>query len=641
MSTGLRRFGFYFFLAALTLTLYGPSLNFGLMWDDPRWYQQGAGQSLGQLFTSLPSYQFYRPLAIGLNRQMVSATGVVNAPLAHAIQIAGHLIAVLACAPAWRALGIKTNHARLAALLFALSPFAYQAVAWQAPQQPLAVMWGLLSIVAAHQFLERRQARWLALSLLTYSAALLFQESAAPLVFVFFWLAWIRNPVSLRNRVSMWVSWPLLHLALAVIYLLIWLNVPRTGNVTGAGFQPNVLGYLLQGVVFPFAALTAPLLRETPILHLIWIYAGATLFLALGLWKQTTRRVTLFTLLWIGAGLVPIYAGLAWAYVEVGSRLLYPASLGIALLWAGWMTPLFDSQPGWARLTSGALLVSVLGLGLFQWSQFQQLYQRGTQHLARTLDALRASPDQRLLFVNYPDRIELYPPPYPLGVWGLTLAPVVQNLADYARARDGQSARDESLSMFLVGAAEREAWPYRVFMRGSDTAPTQVFDAALDSDGVYLTDYRRGGDLRLRAVGAVGVADSVGPPALASFGAAAELVEANIQFDELGSILQLTWRCHAPLREGDTIFVHLWQNGIFVSAADGDSLGGVLPVSAWQPGTHIVDIRPLHFPAVPPGRYEIRVGLYSQWENVRYPAMSPTGARFPDDEVPVGNVTLP
>src|SRR5512134_2872765 len=112
-AAGLRRYGFYFFLAALVLALYGPSLNFGLIWDDPRWYQQGLGQSVGQLFTSLPSYQFYRPLAIWLNWQMVSPAGTINAPLAHVIQILAHVVSVIASVPALRALGVETHHARL------------------------------------------------------------------------------------------------------------------------------------------------------------------------------------------------------------------------------------------------------------------------------------------------------------------------------------------------------------------------------------------------------------------------------------------------------------------------------------------------------------------------------------------------
>ena len=117
-------------LAAVVLILYAPSVHFGLIWDDPTWYQQGAGQSPWHIFTALSSYQLYRPLAILLNRQLVFPNGVVNVPLAHVIQIGAHLVAVLACVPVLRAFEFELWHARLTALLFAVSPLTFQAVAW-------------------------------------------------------------------------------------------------------------------------------------------------------------------------------------------------------------------------------------------------------------------------------------------------------------------------------------------------------------------------------------------------------------------------------------------------------------------------------------------------------------------------------
>jgi hypothetical protein len=90
-----------------------------------------------------------------------------------------------------------------------------------------------------------------------------------------------------------------------------------------------------------------------------------------------------------------------------------------------------------------------------------------------------AAPGGRLLFVNFPDHIEIYPRLYPMGTMDLMLAPVVQNLSDYARAETGRSGEDRSLSAFLVGADERGAWPYYVDMRGEDTSPEGLVQAAL------------------------------------------------------------------------------------------------------------------------------------------------------------------
>ena len=182
---------------------YAPSARFGLIWDDPLWYQQGAGRSFWEILTSLSTYQFYRPLAIWLNQQCIRS-GVVNATLAHLIQISAHLTVLLITMPLLQALGFGEWHASLTALLMAIHPFAYQAVAWQAPQQPLAMMFALLSMLAAMHFAQSGRRWLLVLSLATYLARLFFQESVLPFVFAFPWLAWTRRKADTPRRLALW-----------------------------------------------------------------------------------------------------------------------------------------------------------------------------------------------------------------------------------------------------------------------------------------------------------------------------------------------------------------------------------------------------------------------------------------------------
>jgi hypothetical protein len=619
--------GFALLLVVIVVVVYGPSLRFGLSWDDPRWYQQGAGQSAWQIFTALPTYQFYRPLAILLNRQLVSASGVVNAPLAHAIQIGAHLVATLAILPVLRAFGFQPGHARLTALLFAVFPFSYQAVAWAAPQQPLTLMWVLLAAWAAHVYLQRKRAAWLGMSLGAYAIALLFQESALPFVFLFFWL-W-RSDRSKR--------WPLFHLGLALAYLIIWLNVPRAGGVTGQSLQPIVLGYLLQAVVFPAARLLSGWLSPMPLAVLIGAYAAGVVVLVLGAAKLD-RGAALLSCAWVAAGLLPVWVGLSWDYVQIGERVTYPASLGIASLWAAIITGLWAAGRAWRRVIGAALLAGVLGASAQHLWPMQQVYQRGAQHLAAAVTELSATPGGRLLFVNYPDRIEMRPPPYPLGVWSLTLAPVVQNLSDYTRAASGQSASDRSLSAFTIGASDREAWPYRVNMRGENTSPEDLFAAALESDAVYLTDYAPDGSLRLREVGTVRQ-PTPGESVLAQIGPA-HLVEARVSTGDRLTI-RSAWRRQGALKGGDTLFVHFWKEGRFWGDADGDSLGGLIPLWVWQTGTEVVDLRSVDPAQFEPGYYEVRVGIYNRQAGARYPAFGPGGNRFAEDEVLIGSFDLP
>jgi len=189
-----------------------------------------------------------------------------------------------------------------------------------------------------------------------------------------------------------------------------------------------------------------------------------------------------------------------------------------------------------------------------------------------------------------------------------------------------------------VGAADRQAWAYDVALRGEDSDPAALLAQARWADLVYLSSYQTDGSLRLRAVGRV-LSQFSSAPAQARLGSAVELGGTGLA-GEAG--LTLAWRVLHPLAQDDTIFVHYWKDGEFVAGQDGDSLGGLIPPVAWQPGTEIVDIRPvLAAPQLAPGSYDMRVGLYNRRDGARYPANSLDGKHYPDDEVPVGTVVVP
>ncbi len=627
----IRRHWFSLSLIALTLLLYAPSLQYGLIWDDPRWYAQGKGQTLWQLFTSLDTYQFYRPIAVWFNRQLVAANDVVAAQTAHFVQIAAHTLAVLAAVPVLRVFNFERTPARLAALIFALYPLSYQAVAWQAPQQPVAMLAVFVSILLAARYAQRRQTSRLIASLAMYAFALLFQESALPLVVMFFWLAFCNGPVT-RASFQRRNGWPLLHLLLALVYLLIWLNVPRDTGVTGRALDMRVLAYGLQGVVFPAAALLSPFISGLPAPTMILVFGAGGLVLALGVWLWQGWRRAALGAVWVAAGLLPVVIGLSWNYTRIGSRLLYPAALGMAVLWGGWLAQLFAPDV-WRRAIGLIAAASVMIVSIGQWSAFQQLYQQGTHFLDKTIEALSQQPDRSILLVNYPDRLWLQPAPYPLGEWGLILAPVVQDVSDYAVAHAGRSARTQSLSAFRVGADQRGAYPYEVLMRGEDTPPEKLAEVAAKSDRVWLTDYAPDGELTLRDVGAI--RPSATSTYRAQFGpAAAQLIDARLD----GHTLELVWRALTPLRDNDTIFVHVWRDDALIATFDGDSLGGLLPLANWPPGVEVVDVRSLS--GLPAGRYEVRVGVYQRGDGARYAAYDALGRRLPDDAVTIGRLEV-
>ncbi|MCB8924407.1 MAG: glycosyltransferase family 39 protein [Ardenticatenaceae bacterium] len=87
--------------------------------------------------------------------------------------------------------------------------------------------------------------------------------------------------------------------------------------------------------------------------------------------------------------------------------------------------------------------------------------------------------------------------------------------------------------------------------------------------------------------------------------------------------LTLYWQMIGPIAEDYTAFVHLLTpEGEFVLGQDGQPLGGLYPTSFWGEGEMIVDGRSW-FADVPPGEYQLQVGLYLLATGQRLPVTGP------------------
>lgn len=71
-------------------------------------------------------------------------------------------------------------------------------------------------------------------------------------------------------------------------------------------------------------------------------------------------------------------------------------------------------------------------------------------------------PARSALVINYPDRYTPRRAPYPLGYWGVTLAPVRVTLGDFCRAEHGRRALTESWSAPALGPEAQHLGPYHV-----------------------------------------------------------------------------------------------------------------------------------------------------------------------------------
>jgi len=104
----------------------------------------------------------------------------------------------------------------------------------------------------------------------------------------------------------------------------------------------------------------------------------------------------------------------------------------------------------------------------------------------------------------------------------------------------------------------------------------------------------------------------------------------------------LTWKSLEPVPRPWTIFVHLVDaSGAIVAESNSQPRAAALPFPLWTPGDWIADTHTLPLPAdLPPGMYELRVGLYRPEKGGQRQQVWAEDGRALGDVATVGNVQI-
>jgi 4-amino-4-deoxy-L-arabinose transferase-like glycosyltransferase len=105
--------------------------------------------------------------------------------------------------------------------------------------------------------------------------------------------------------------------------------------------------------------------------------------------------------------------------------------------------------------------------------------------------------------------------------------------------------------------------------------------------------------------------------------------------------ITLTWECLETFRDDYTVFVHLVSpDQSPLAQADSQPLGGAYPTSLWDVGEQVTDPYSLAIPAdLPPGRYELLVGMYLLSTSERLPLLNKEGQVL-GDSISLGTVEV-
>ena len=591
-------------LLGLVAFLYAYALELPFFWDDSpilTWIMTHGWRAI--LFSTENGY--YRPLPFAIYK-----TGWLVPPpslRAAALHLVAPLLLWLSALLLRRIAGGRQG--TLAAIFLVTYPLLNEAVVWvTALPHPLVIF---LTLLALDTFLRREQGgKSGRLGLLALGLAPLAHESGAVSVFIVAGFVLIRNRGSTATR-----RWLLLA------FLFDLLIVLGRGLINGAQTATALHGlsqleengfYFLQVLLYPLGPLLGHGVQQ-------WGWHDFTALgiaaLLVGLWAVAVRRgkerALLAALWWWGVAATPFILALDYRALFVGARLSAFAAVGAALFWAALIEATATALPRQAATT---LRVGLTALVLLPAIAYHVHVARLYRLLDRLYDEViaieQAAPNRPATFVNLPAALTWTQRTFPLVTDNAVFVP-----PDYTDLRlfllvnvglrdvDTLTCPDlcrETEPFWLTQGAQIDRMAMRERLFGRET---------------FLGYYEeRDGHFHVRPVGSVaaGHCGSEGPRGTVHFADGTRLVDYRLQPLAEGTYrLRLCWETDGPSKA--TVFVHVMtpDGATMLAQADGDPLGGLLPLQSLRRGDRIIDLRTVRLPDTYHGDFIVRIGLYT------------------------------
>jgi predicted membrane protein len=640
-------------VALIAFLLYNRALDFGFFNDDPTghfaWMET---RSYGDYFRSSADYGYYRPIVFVFLQSLVNSAGY-NAQVFHALLLGLHAANVALLWLLVRRLSASGAYAWATALIFAFSPFSYEAVTYVASlTHPLLLFWLLLTLLFYQQARRIQDSGWKRFffylaALITMTLGLLTHENGLFIPLAMIGIEWLEKP---PTGLVEGLKRPFLpYLLLVPIFLLIWWSIPKTGEqglVSISEWFNNLMPFL-QTLVYPLLPLFQLTAENTTALIILAMVALGLTFLAA--WLARARALWLFGLGWFLFSSLPSTLFLSPDYLYGSPRLHYLPAVGVAMLWAMPVLALARHTPdqNWEQFAYTALgLVYTLAIILPPtiFISCEMDFYEETSRLVRRMGNLgeEAPPGSSMLFVNIPVFFSSFaahpdgcPNPYPWTPVGAVVIP------DYANPRDFVRFNGQSNTLATAVTVQEYSPGWNTF--GEPLAPQQLRER-LQLDTIYVYELNEGEFFDLSAVWLPGAASSMEP--LVEFDAGLQLNTGTIERSgENEGAVTLIWQKSEKVGDGDepVVFVHLYDAaGRLVAQNDSPPGNGLVPLSWWENQDVIVDTHLFELPeGLEQGQYQVAVGLYNPLNGERYTAVAGDGTTVQDNAFIIGQLTLP
>jgi hypothetical protein len=283
----------------------------------------------------------------------------------------------------------------------------------------------------------------------------------------------------------------------------------------------------------------------------------------------------------------------------------------------------------------GLIALMLLQSTLFVFRR-QGLHDEAFALLAQENNALLAPRAGQALFINTVELFTFKDQEFPLGWFGALVSPwhnrIVTDL--HLRALNADWVIDPTHAQPVQDQAR-----LKLEFHGQPLPLDQLQTAILSATQVFRVEIPRG-DLHLFQIGQI--AHGAAPPEsfVASWPDGGQLISATINSEAGAPVLNLDWFVGGAIDPDVTVFVHVLNDaGQVVAQADGDLVGGYVPIGLWQPNDRVYERRVLP-PVESAGRYRIVLGLYNRTTQQR---LNPTSSSVPlqNSSLPVGEFDWP
>ena len=626
----------------LAFMLYGYTLRLPFFLDDGAHFDILAQTSGLEFWGDFPTFPFYRPLVFTIWQGYERLTGSYDPVALHYLNVICFGFVGVLCGQITRRIApypIRFPASIVAGVLFVLFPFSYQAVGMVAALFHLTLSFGvMLSIWAGLKWLDNPHRKVSLIIAWGGAFIAVFSHENGVLILPFlvgaFVIAYSKDKRPLR-RIGILLA-PIC--AMVAIYLLQWWRVrPQDATQINNAIEVS-LAVLLQGLVYPFAALVRPFITGDVDAVLLVSIAGMTVFVCVvffARYASQTLPVLLYGLGWYVIAITPAALFLTAGYVLGQTRLALFAALGGSIFWAVIMASMWSQRSIIMKFLSVILLIAFIGVSTdflsMRRGEFLQLmdYQRD---LLAQFDALNVTTTHTVV-VNAPDFLipEEANRRFLIGTEGVLF---VDPAADYGlQWTINSSGNYRDMRVIAFPEIQRNSG-YGFSAHPPALGQNDVAQRVRNADYVFVTKFSE------RDFGAVFVGGNAIDAPLNAIGASfadnqIELISGDAHYNGDYIEVRSRWRVIEP--DAIKLFVHITCDGALIAQSDGFAWGDTFPFADWSVDEVHTDIRRIDIDEIfPPDCLEVYVGLYYQADVTRLEAVdSETNSHFEDDLIPV------